>query len=113
MSEIVVIQKDLGSIIETCRGDVIVLRLGENLTTGYRWEVKTEGSGVELIESTYVEAPEGIGPRRNAGPALRGEVSRKQGDPPEITSAVGSTRRSSGAPGYEDPGAVDPQEFEG
>lgn len=51
MSEIVVTQKDLGSIIETYRGDVIVLRLGENLTTGYRWEVKTEGSVVELIES--------------------------------------------------------------
>jgi inhibitor of cysteine peptidase len=57
MSEIVVTQKDLGSIIETYRGDVIELRLGENLTTGYRWEVKTEGSVVELIGSTYVEAP--------------------------------------------------------
>jgi inhibitor of cysteine peptidase len=56
MSEIVVTKHGLGSIIEAHRGDVIVLRLEENLTTGYGWEVENEGSVVELIESTYVEA---------------------------------------------------------
>lgn len=58
MSEILVTQHDLGSIIEAHQGDVIVIRLEENLTTGYGWEVKTGGSVVELIESTYIEATE-------------------------------------------------------
>ena len=57
MSEIVVTRHDQGRIFEAHRGDVIVFRLEENLTTGYGWEVKTvEGSVVEFIESTYVEA---------------------------------------------------------
>lgn len=57
MSEIEITQNNLGSIIEIHQNDVIVFRLDENLTTGYGWEVKTEGSVVELIESTYVETP--------------------------------------------------------
>jgi predicted secreted protein len=55
MSEIVVEQDDLESIIEADLGDVIVLHLEENLTTGYGWEVETEGSVVELIESTHID----------------------------------------------------------
>ncbi|HWQ47978.1 MAG TPA: protease inhibitor I42 family protein [Methanosarcina sp.] len=55
MSEIVIEQDDLGHIIEADPSDVIVLRLEENLTTGYMWEVETQGSVVELIESTHVE----------------------------------------------------------
>jgi predicted secreted protein len=62
MSDIVVTKHDQGRIIEARQGDVIVFRLEENLTTGYGWEVETgeavKGSVVELIESTYVEAPE-------------------------------------------------------
>ncbi len=58
MSEIFVTRHDNGRIIEAHPGDVIMFRLEENLTTGYGWEVETvEGSMVELIESTYVEAP--------------------------------------------------------
>ena len=58
MSEIVVTQHDQGSIFEAHRDDVIVFRLEENLTTGYGWEVEAvDGTVVELIESTYVEAP--------------------------------------------------------
>lgn len=58
MSEIEVRRQDQGSIIEAHLGDVIVFRLAENLTTGYRWEVgPVEGFMAELIESTYVEAP--------------------------------------------------------
>jgi predicted secreted protein len=57
MSEIIVTRNDQGRIIEAHRSDVIEFRLEENLTTGYGWEMKTvEGSVVELIESTYVEA---------------------------------------------------------
>ena len=57
MSEIIVTQQDLGDIIEANRDDVIVIRLEENLTTGFQWQVETEGRVVELIESNYVEAP--------------------------------------------------------
>lgn len=57
MSEIVVTLHDQGRIIEAQPGNTIVFRLEENLTTGYGWEGGTgEGSVVELIESTYVEA---------------------------------------------------------
>ncbi len=58
MSKIVVEQDDLGNVIEADPGDVIVLHLEENLTTGYGWEVETEGSVVELIESNHVENTE-------------------------------------------------------
>lgn len=57
MSEIAVTRHDQGRIIEAQPGDLIVFRLEENLTTGYGWEAEpVEGSAVELIESTYVEA---------------------------------------------------------
>lgn len=55
MSEIVIEQDDLGRIIEADPSDAIVLHLEENLTTGYMWEVETQGSVVELIESIHVE----------------------------------------------------------
>jgi predicted secreted protein len=70
MSEIVVTQQDLGDIIEANREDVIVIRLEENLTTGYQWQVETEGRVVELIESTYLEAP-GIAMGRGGKRILR------------------------------------------
>jgi predicted secreted protein len=58
MSEIVVTQQDQGRIFDAQQDDVIVFRLEENLATGYGWEVEPlEGFVVELIESTYVEAP--------------------------------------------------------
>ena len=57
MSEISVTRQDQGSVFEAHQDDVIVFRLEENLTTGYGWEVETvEGSLVELIDSTYLEA---------------------------------------------------------
>lgn len=58
MSEIVVTRHDKGSIFEAHRDDVIVFRLEENMSTGYGWEVgAVDSSVVELIESTYTEAP--------------------------------------------------------
>ena len=57
MSEISVTRQDQGRVFEAHQDDVIVFRLEENLTTGYGWEVETvEGSLVELIDSTYLEA---------------------------------------------------------
>ncbi len=48
MSEILVTSPDLGRTFEVNRGDVIVIRLEENLATGYRWEIG-------VIDSTIVE----------------------------------------------------------
>ena len=58
MSEIVITRNDQGSIVETNRDDVIIFRLEENISTGYGWEPEAVDSSVlELIESTYTEAP--------------------------------------------------------
>ena len=58
MSEIVVTRQDQRAVIEANRDDVIVFHLEENLTTGYGWQVAPiESPLVELIDSTYVEAP--------------------------------------------------------
>ena len=55
-SEIVITQADQGKTIEAHQGDVILLRLEENLTTGYEWETETmAGAVLETVESTYVQ----------------------------------------------------------
>jgi len=57
MSEIVVTRSDRGRTIDVRPGDVIVIRIEENLTTGYGWEIESgEGTVVALEESNYVEA---------------------------------------------------------
>ncbi|MDD1731932.1 MAG: hypothetical protein CG440_341 [Methanosaeta sp. NSM2] len=57
MSEIVVTGRDGGKTFEVMPNDVIVFRLKENLTTGYGWEVEAvKGSGIDLMESNYIEA---------------------------------------------------------
>ena len=54
MSEIVIIPSDQGRTFEASRGELIVIRLEENPTTGYRWEVgKVDGQIVELLDSNY------------------------------------------------------------
>lgn len=56
MSEIVVTQSDQGRTVDVRSGDVIVIRMTENLTTGYGWEIESgEGTVVTLAESNYVE----------------------------------------------------------
>jgi len=58
MSEIIVTQSDRGRTVDVRPGDVIVIRLEENLTTGYGWEIESgKGTVVALEESNYVEAP--------------------------------------------------------
>lgn len=57
MSEIVVTGLDGGKTFEVLPNDVIVFRLKENPTTGYGWEVEAvKGSGIDLMESNYIEA---------------------------------------------------------
>lgn len=56
MSEIVVTQNDRGRAIDVQPGDVIVICMTENLTTGYGWEIESgEGAALALEESNYVE----------------------------------------------------------
>lgn len=58
MSEILITQPDRGSTVEANQGDVIVVHLEENLTTGYGWEIGViDSSIIELLDSDYSETP--------------------------------------------------------
>jgi inhibitor of cysteine peptidase len=58
MSEILITPSDKGRMFEASQGDVIVIRLDENITTGYGWEISAiDGPFVELSPSVYSEAP--------------------------------------------------------
>lgn len=65
MAEILITLSEQGNTVEVQRGDVIVVRLEENLTTGYSWEIETiNHSIIELVDSDYSQNPEtrlGIG----------------------------------------------------
>jgi inhibitor of cysteine peptidase len=57
MPEIVVTKSDRGETVDVRPGDVIVIRIEENLSTGYGWEIESgEGAVVALRESSYAEA---------------------------------------------------------
>ena len=58
MSEILITQSDQGRTVAAKQGDVIVIRLDENLTTGYAWEIgMIESSMFELLDSDYSQTP--------------------------------------------------------
>lgn len=63
VSEIVIFHSDQGSEFEAHPGDLIVIRLPENPTTGYRWEFDVaDERGVALQDSDYSAASRpGIG----------------------------------------------------
>ncbi|WP_019501267.1 protease inhibitor I42 family protein [Pseudanabaena sp. PCC 6802] len=63
MSEIVILGNDLGKIFEARVGDLIAIRLAENPTTGYCWEIGSiDDRFVEFQGSDYSKTPEtGIG----------------------------------------------------
>ena len=63
MPEIVITQKDQGRMFEVNQGDLIMIRLAENLTTGYGWELEElDGPVLELLDSDYSEdRGEGMG----------------------------------------------------
>lgn len=63
MSEITVTQDDRGKSLEASVGDVILVQLEENPTTGYRWAVaEVDGRVLDLKESDYSRMDEaGIG----------------------------------------------------
>ena len=55
MTEILLSERDQGRVLEARCGDELVLRLEENLTTGYSWALESTDGVVELLESTYTE----------------------------------------------------------
>lgn len=58
MSEIVILDSDQGKTFEVQAGDLIAIRLPENPTTGYRWEISgVDNQLVELQGSDYSVAP--------------------------------------------------------
>lgn len=60
MAEVIIFQVDQGKIFEVHQGDRIVIRIDENPTTGYQWEITSINQQiVELVESDYVIAPGG------------------------------------------------------
>jgi len=63
MSEIVIVQSDQGSEFQVHPGDLIVVRLPENPTTGYRWELDVADDRIiALQDSDYSTASSaGIG----------------------------------------------------
>jgi inhibitor of cysteine peptidase len=53
---------DTGSVIEARAGDEIVVRLSENATTGYRWQIdRVEGPLEPAGDSYELSAPGSIG----------------------------------------------------
>jgi inhibitor of cysteine peptidase len=58
MPEILITLSDKGRVFEVSQGDVIVIHLDENITTGYGWEISAIDSPfVELSPSVYSQAP--------------------------------------------------------
>jgi len=58
MSEILITLPDQGHTVEVSKGDVIIIRLEENITTGYGWEIgMIDSSIIELLDSNYTPTP--------------------------------------------------------
>lgn len=57
MNEIVIVQTDHGDTFESHLGDVILIRLEENPSTGYQWNViKINEKILKPLDSEYLEA---------------------------------------------------------
>jgi inhibitor of cysteine peptidase len=57
MSEIAIVQSDRGKTFELSQDDIISIRLDENPSTGYQWEVEAfDARIVELQNSDYTRA---------------------------------------------------------
>jgi inhibitor of cysteine peptidase len=56
-------QADNGKSFEARQGDLIVIRLGENPTTGYRWTIDKSDDAIIALQTTdYTQAPStGVG----------------------------------------------------
>lgn len=57
MAETIILQSDRGKIFQVSQDSIVLIRLEENPTTGYRWEVAlVDNRVVELQDSTYSTA---------------------------------------------------------
>lgn len=63
MAETVIVQDDQGKSFEVRQGNIILIRLAENPTTGYQWELDAiDEEIIELQDSDFSMAPgTGIG----------------------------------------------------
>jgi inhibitor of cysteine peptidase len=61
MSEIVIVQSDRGTEFEAHPGDLIVIRLPENPTTGYRWELDAADDRVIALQDSDYSAASSAG----------------------------------------------------
>lgn len=60
MSKIEIVQRDRGKTFAARQGDLVVIRIEENPTTGYRWEIcMVEQQVLEILDSDYLIAPGG------------------------------------------------------
>ena len=55
MSDLVVTQADNGGTFRRAPGELVVVRLTEIPTSGYRWQVNV-GAGLDLVSSEYVHS---------------------------------------------------------
>jgi inhibitor of cysteine peptidase len=59
LAEFALMQADHGTSIEVAPGDIIVIRLPENPTTGYQWTVEqVDADTLALQRTTFSPAPE-------------------------------------------------------
>ncbi len=52
MPEIVIIKKDAGKIFKAIQGNIILIRLNENPSTGYQWKIYLSDERVVLFEKS-------------------------------------------------------------
>ena len=94
-------ESDFGSTRELGAGEALLLRLPENPTTGYRWQVAQTGDGeLELVEDRFESA---AGPKAAVGAAGerllrfvgkragRVELTARQGRAWEAATAAGKS----------------------
>lgn len=73
-------ESDLTAPRTLARGDEVVIRLPENPTTGYRWQVTPSGLGeLALVEERFVPASANAGVGASGDRVLRFQ-GRKQGE---------------------------------
>lgn len=90
-------ESDLSAPRTLARGDEVVIRLPENPTTGYRWQVTHSGAGeLALLEERFVPGADnaGVGAGgdrllrfrgRSAGEVRLEAVLRRAWDPPQAS----------------------------
>lgn len=58
MSTVTITNSDNGHVVEARKGDMIVLRLPENPTTGFRWQLDRVPGTLELMDDSYQPDPD-------------------------------------------------------